>query len=65
VNVRYEADSPSNFLPETLPLAQRTSVRGFLTFDGRISDLVPSRLSYVDGDQTLTVMFGGRARRER
>jgi hypothetical protein len=62
VNVRSAADSPSNFLSETTQLARKTSVLGFLTFDGRDPDLVPSRLSYVDGDQTLTVVFGGRPR---
>jgi hypothetical protein len=65
VNVRSAADSPSNFLPEATELARKTSVLGFLAFDGRDPDLVPARLSYVDGDQTLTVVFGGRPRTNR
>lgn len=62
VNVRPVADSPSNFLPEMTQLPRRTSVLGFLSFDGRDPDLVPGRLTYVDGDQTLTVVFGGKPR---
>jgi hypothetical protein len=60
VNVRLEADTPPNFLPETAKIPPRSNLLGYLTFDGRATGLVPARLSYVDGEQTLTVVFDGR-----
>ena len=60
VNVRSKAQIPPNFLPETGKITPRTNLRGYLTFDGRATGVVPARLSYVDGDQTLTVVFDGR-----
>jgi hypothetical protein len=60
VNVRSHAEFPPNFLPERTIIAPRSVLRGYLTFDGRVSGVVPDRLSYVDGDQTLTQTFEGR-----
>jgi hypothetical protein len=60
VNVRSEAETPPNFLPETARIPPRSNLLGYLTFDGRAPGLVPARLSYVDGRQTLTVVFDGR-----
>jgi hypothetical protein len=60
VNVRSQADKPPNFLPETGLLPPHSKVVGYLTFDGRATGVVPARLSYVDGDQTLTIVFDGR-----
>jgi hypothetical protein len=60
VDVRAKADHPPNFLPEALKVPPKTNVVGYLTFDGRGTGLVPARLSYVDGRQTLTVVFDGK-----
>ena len=64
VNVRSKAETPANFLPETGKLPPHSHVFGYLTFDGRATGVVPARLSYIDGDQTLTVVFDGRAGQE-
>ena len=62
VNVRTQAEFPPNFLPETSKMPPNTNVVGYLTFDGRVKGLVPARLSYIDGRQTLTVVFDGKHR---
>ena len=64
VNVRSKAETPPNFLPQTGKLPPHSHVFGYLTFDGRATGVVPARLSYIDGDQTLTVVFDGKAGRE-
>jgi hypothetical protein len=60
VDVRSKAGTPPNFLPETGKILPHTDVLGYLTFDGRATGVVPARVSYVDGDQTLTVVFNGK-----
>jgi hypothetical protein len=60
VNVRSKATSPPNFLPVTAKVPPRSNIVGYLTFDGRVTRLVPARLSYIDGNQTLTVVFDGK-----
>jgi hypothetical protein len=60
VDVRSQATQPPNFLPDTGKILPQSSVRGWLTFDGRVTGLVPDSLSYVDGDQTLTLVFDGK-----
>ncbi len=64
VNVRSKAETPPNFLPRTGKLPPHSHVFGYLTFDGRATGAVPARLSYIDGDQTLTVVFDGKAGKE-
>jgi hypothetical protein len=61
VNVRERADTPPAFLPESGTIAPHASLRGWLTFDGRL-DFIPLRISYVDGNQTLTIKFPGKHR---
>jgi hypothetical protein len=60
VNVRNHADAPPDFLPETGKLPPHSRVIGYLTFDGRVTGVTPGRLSYIDGDQTLTIVFDGK-----
>lgn len=60
VNIRSKAKTPPNFLPETGRLPPHQRVSGYLTFDGRVTEMVPARLSYIAGQQTLTVVFSGR-----
>ena len=51
---------PPNFLPETSKVPPKSNVAGYLTFDGRVTRLVPARISYIDGDQTLSIRFEGK-----
>lgn len=60
VNVRSEAEFPPSFLPETGTLPPRSNLVGYLTFDGRVTSMVPARISYVNGQQTLVVLFEGK-----
>ena len=60
VNIRSKAEFPPNFLPETGTLPPKSNRAGWLTFDGRLERLIPSRLSYVVGRQTLTIVFAGK-----
>jgi hypothetical protein len=60
VNVRSHAEYPPNFLPETGKLPPGAVLRGYLTFDGRVTGVVPSRLSYVYGKQTISLVFEGK-----
>jgi hypothetical protein len=60
VNVRSEADSPANFLNETQKLPPGAVWRGWVTFDGRVTSMVPSSLNYIDGKQTLRQTFDGK-----
>ena len=64
VNVRSKAETPTNFLPQMGKLPPHSHVFGYVTFDGRATGVVPARLSYIDDDQTLTVIFDGKAGRE-
>ncbi|MEX2203819.1 MAG: hypothetical protein WD965_07000 [Actinomycetota bacterium] len=59
VNVRSQAEFPPNFLPETGKLPPKSNLVGYLTFDGRVTGMVPERLSYLDGQQTLSIVFEG------
>jgi hypothetical protein len=59
VNVRQKAKTPPAFLPESMSLPPGASAQGWITFDGRIN-FVPRRLSYLDGKQTLTIVFNGK-----
>jgi hypothetical protein len=60
VNVRSKAKFPGNFLPEKGRVPPRSNIGGFLTFDGRVTGLVPASLSYIHRGQTITVVFEGR-----
>jgi hypothetical protein len=62
VNVRSHAQYPPNFLPETGKVPPKSNLFGWLTFDGRVTGMVPARLNYVDSDQTLTIVFDGKHR---
>lgn len=46
------------FIPDRGTIAPRSSVQGWVAFDAKL-EFVASRLSYVDGDETLTVAFVG------
>jgi hypothetical protein len=59
VNVRSKAETPPRFLPENAVIPPHASLKGYLTFDGRVS-FVPKALSYLDGRQTLTVNLDGK-----
>jgi hypothetical protein len=59
INVRSQANRPPDLLPQQAKIPPKGALRGWLTFDGRVQGLVPSRLSYVDGKQTLTETFEG------
>jgi hypothetical protein len=60
VNVRSQATQPPDFLPETGKILPHSYISGNLTFDGRVTGLVPDSLNYVDGNQTLTVVLDGK-----
>jgi len=60
VNVRSEAEFPPHFLPEKAKIPPRSNLVGWLTFDGRVRGLVAAELNYVNGPQTLTVVFEGQ-----
>jgi hypothetical protein len=51
--------APTDFLPQTGIIAPRSNLFGYLTFDANAAEVVPGRLLYVDGDQTLSVIFDG------
>jgi phage terminase large subunit-like protein len=59
VNVRSDADQPASFLNETQKLPPDASWRGWVTFDGRVTGMVPASLDYIDGKQTLRQTFEG------
>jgi hypothetical protein len=60
INVRSEAEYPTSFLPPRFQLPPGARWRGFVTFDGHVIGMVPDRLSYVDGNQTLIQLFKGK-----
>jgi len=53
------ASPPSDFLPQTGGIPPRSNLFGYLTFNVDAGSVVPRRLNYVDGDQTLSVVFDG------
>ena len=53
------SDPPPDFLPRTDIIPPRSNLFGYLTFDADAASVVPDRLSYVDGDQTVSVVFDG------
>ncbi|MDP9185127.1 MAG: DUF4352 domain-containing protein [Actinomycetota bacterium] len=50
---------PSDFLPQSGTIPPRSNLFGYLTFDADAATVVPRELRYVDGDQTLAVVFDG------
>lgn len=60
MSVRSEAKFPTSFPPETQKLPPKTKWYGYVTFDGRVRNLIPASISYIDGKQTLTQTFEGR-----
>jgi hypothetical protein len=60
VNVRSEAKFPTGFLNETQKLPPGAKWVGWVTFDGRVTGMVPSSLNYIDGKQTLRQTFDGK-----
>lgn len=60
VEVGTQAASSRSFLPEMTVVPPRTRLLGYLTFDDGVTGLVPSRLTYLDGEQELTVVFDGK-----
>jgi len=61
VDVRSDAAKPEAFIPPHSVIPPHASLRGWIAFDGRLA-FVPTRLSYIDGQQTLTVEFAGARR---
>jgi hypothetical protein len=53
------ASPPTDFLPQTGEIPPRSNLFGYLTFNADAGSVVPGRLNYVDGDQTLSVVFDG------
>ena len=51
----------ANYIPESGKLPARGKVQGYVTFDARTGGRpqVPSRLSYLDGEQELIILFRG------
>ena len=60
VNVRSHAEYPPYFLNEKQQLPPGGEWSGWVTFDGRVVSLVPRKLSYIDGNQTLVQVFSGK-----
>lgn len=61
VNVRSNAAFPTSFLSETQKLPPKARWVGYVTFDGRVTGMVPASISYIDGKQTLKQIFHGNA----
>ena len=63
VNIRSVTGvAAANYIPEKGRLVPHSRVEGWLTFDARTGGAPPvaRRLSYIDGKQTLTIVFLGR-----
>jgi hypothetical protein len=63
VNIRsLSGVAAANYIPENGILPPRAMVDGWLTFDARTGGdpLIPDSLSYIDRDQTLTIVFEGK-----
>jgi hypothetical protein len=52
-------EPPADFLPQRGTIAATSNLSGYLTFRADAADVVPGQLDYVDGNQTLTVVFDG------
>jgi hypothetical protein len=61
VDVGTHAEHPNSFLPAMTIVPPHTKLLGYLTFDDGATGLVPSRLTYLDGGQELTVVFDGKS----
>jgi hypothetical protein len=59
------ASPPTDFLPQTGEIPPRANLFGYLTFNADAASVVPGRLRYVDGDQTLSVVFDGEPAQAR
>jgi hypothetical protein len=59
VDVRSYAGTPNVFFPDTLRLPPRDRFFGYVTFDGRVTGMVPASISYIDGTQALRQVFRG------
>lgn len=53
------SNPPSDFLPDRGTIPPNCNLFGYLTFSASAASVVPGRLSYVDGEQTLSVVFDG------
>lgn len=60
VDVRSDFDYAPFLLPRAGLIPPGKDRTGWLAFDGRVEDFVAEALSYIDGQQTLTVAFQGR-----
>ena len=63
--VAVGANPPNDFLPQRGTMAPRSNLFGYLTFNADAATIVPGQLRYVDGDQTLSVVFDGEPARAR
>ncbi len=59
------ANPPKDFLPQKGAIAPRSNLFGYLTFNAVAATVVPGQLRYVDGDQTLSVVFDGEPAQAR
>ena len=53
------AEPPNDFLPQKGTIGPRSNLFGYLTFNADAATVVPGQLRYLDGDQTLAVVFDG------
>ena len=63
VNIRsVKGVAAANYIPEDGNLPPGAKVAGYLTFDARTGGAppVPSRVGYIDGKQSLVVVFKGK-----
>jgi hypothetical protein len=51
--------APADFLPQMGTIGPTSNLFGYLTFRADAADAIPVRLDYVDGRQTLSVVFDG------
>ncbi len=59
------SNAPADFLPQEGTIAPRSNLFGYLTFNADAATVVPGQLRYVDGDQTLSVVFDGEPAQAR
>jgi hypothetical protein len=52
-------EDPSIYIPDEVTLSSRQVLKGWVTFDS-LTDFVPARLTYRDGEQSLVIEFHGR-----
>lgn len=63
VNIRSVSNvAAANYIPERGKLPPKAKVTGYVTFDARTGGPPPiaARISYIDGTQTLSVVFEGK-----